>query len=71
VLLTQRLQQNHLIGKGDRPIPRDLIKDFLAPDPALRTGHHILYLMQVRASLLHRADLRRFHGSRRRKALPH
>ena len=52
--VTQGNQQSFTIAKGDVEIPSRLAEDVFAPDLSLRLGHHILYLMQVRAALVHR-----------------
>ena len=68
MLLTQRLQQSVVVAKGDIQVPTPLVEDVFAPDLALRTGHHILYLMQVRAACLHRGKAVQNHRFRRKKA---
>jgi len=56
VALLQPIQPIHtaVISKSTNRAPSQLEEDVLAPDLSLRFGHHILYLMQVRAAELHR-----------------
>ena len=68
--VTQRNQKSFTAAKGDAQIPSRLSEDLFAPDLALRLGHHILYLMQVRAALVHRPKAGiRTAVVRRKKAL--
>jgi len=70
VAVRQGNQQSFTVAKGDAEIPSRLAEDLFAPDLALRTGHHILYLMQVRAALVHRPKAGfRTAAIRRKRAL--
>ncbi len=60
-------QQSFTVAKGDAEIPSRLAEDLFAPDLSLRLGHHVLYLMQVRAELVHRPRVRRRTTATRRK----
>jgi hypothetical protein len=53
----QRNQQRISVAKGDVEVPSKLVEDVFAPGLALRLGHHILYLMQVRSASMHRPRL--------------
>ena len=53
------------VAKGDVDVPTALVEDLFAPNLALRTGHHILYLIQFSA-----AQRRRTVRKTRRRVSP-